>query len=115
MKVNFDRGDIILIDFDPSLGSEIKGSRPALVVSSKEFHQLGFTLICPITRGEAFMARSNGFAVSLAGTGCKTDGLVVAYQARIVDYRQRNIKRIEKAPIYITDQVQDIIDSIVHD
>lgn len=115
MRVNFDRGDIVLIDFDPSLGSEIKGSRPALVVSSKEFHQLGFALLCPITRGEAFMARSNGFAVSLAGTGCKTDGVIVAYQVRTVDYRQRNIKRIENVPDYIISEVQDIIDSIVHD
>ncbi|OBX08208.1 growth inhibitor PemK [Gallibacterium salpingitidis] len=115
MKINFDRGDIVLIDFDPSLGGEIKGSRPALVISSKDFHKLGFALICPITQGASFTARNNGFAVPLSGTGCTTNGIVVAYQARIVDYRQRNIKRIEKAPDYITNEVQDIIDAIVHD
>lgn len=115
-RAAFERGDIVRIDFDPVLGSEIKGvSRPALVISSKDFNSRGFMLVCPITQGEASLARENGFAVSLSGTGCKTNGIVVAYQPRVVDFRQRNVKKIEVAPSYIVEEVQDIIDAIVHD
>ncbi|MCF7529345.1 type II toxin-antitoxin system PemK/MazF family toxin [Neisseria lisongii] len=112
----FDRGDIIRINLNPTVGKEIQGNyRPALVLSSKVFHCLGFAMVAPITQGNADLARNNGFAVSLLGTPCETQGIVLGHQVRIVDFKERSAQKIETAPTYIVEEVQDIVDSILHD
>lgn len=115
-KASFKRGDIISVCLNPVVGKEIQGDRrPALVLSSAEFHALGFMMIAPITQGNAELSRNNGFAVTLSGTGCETQGVIVAYQARIIDFRNRQAKKIETAPNYVVTEVQDIIDAILKD
>ncbi|MFZ7173416.1 type II toxin-antitoxin system PemK/MazF family toxin [[Pasteurella] aerogenes] len=115
-KQYFKRGDIITVCLNPVVGSELQGEqRPALVLSDSEFHKLGFMMIAPITQGNAELARENGFAVTLAGTGCRTQGIVVAYQARTIDFRGRNAKRVETVPDYILSEVQDIVEAILKD
>src|SRR5579863_2710675 len=45
-----DTGDLIWTDFDPTLGREQAGRRPALVVSPATFTEnTGFAIVCPIT------------------------------------------------------------------
>lgn len=44
------KGDIVWIDFDPSIGNKTQNKRPGVVVSRYEFHRKAmFTVICPIT------------------------------------------------------------------
>ncbi|WP_249960597.1 type II toxin-antitoxin system PemK/MazF family toxin [Histophilus somni] len=115
-KYNFKRGDIITVCLNPVVGNELQGeSRPALVLSDHTFHNLGFMMIAPITQGNAALARNNGFAVTLSGTGCKTQGVIVAYQARIIDFKGRNAKKVESVPDYILAETQDIIEAILKD
>lgn len=65
----FDRGDIVWIDFEPSVGTEQKGTRPALVLSPKEVNRMVGHFICvPISQG-ANLNRTLGFTVSLIGAG----------------------------------------------
>ena len=43
-------GDLIWTDFDPTVGREQAGRRPALVISPAAFTlNTGFVLVCPIT------------------------------------------------------------------
>ena len=45
-----DAGDLVWMEFSPTLGREQSGRRPALVVSPRAFHaNTGFALVCPIT------------------------------------------------------------------
>jgi mRNA interferase MazF len=39
------RGEIWLVNFDPTLGSEIKKTRPAIILSGQPFNQLRRTVI----------------------------------------------------------------------
>lgn len=115
-KQNFTRGDIITVCLNPVVGSELQGEkRPALVLSDSKFHKLGFMMIAPITQGNAELARANGFAVTLSGTGCKTQGIIVAYQTRTIDFRGRNAKKVESVPDYVLSEVQDIVEAILKD
>ncbi|WP_241549818.1 type II toxin-antitoxin system ChpB family toxin [Acidithiobacillus sulfuriphilus] len=98
------RGDIWHIDLDPALGSEQRGSRPALILSPAPFNRLGLFLACPITQGGEF-ARTHGFTVSLSGTGTTTQGVILVHQARMLDYRERNARFVEHAPDEITEDV----------
>ena len=47
----YEQGDIIEVDFDPTLGHEPKKMRPALVVSVGYFNNVlsSLTVVCPIT------------------------------------------------------------------
>ncbi|MBB3360656.1 type II toxin-antitoxin system ChpB family toxin [Mitsuaria sp. TWR114] len=93
----FDRGDIVAVPFDPTLGREQRGARPALVLTPQAFNRLGDVLVAPITQGGDF-ARHAGFAVMLTGTGCKTQGAVLINKIRMMDLEARQARRIERAP-----------------
>lgn len=47
---NIHQGDILWLDFSPSVGSEMRGRHPALVVSSDLYNQkTSYIIVCPIT------------------------------------------------------------------
>jgi mRNA interferase ChpB len=53
------RGDIYLVDLDPTAGREQQGSRPVLVVSPTEFNEAtNLPVVCPITNGGDFARRA---------------------------------------------------------
>ena len=95
----FDRGDIVTVPLDPAICHAQRGTRRALVLTTKEFNKLGDVLIAPITQGGDF-ARYAGFAVSLTGTGCKTQGVALVNKIRMLDPAAR---KVERAPQEVID------------
>ena len=103
-----DRGDIIWLDFEPSVGKEITKRRPAYVVSRKAFNEhTRFALVAPITS----TVRNVRLEVALEGT--KTQGAILAYQMKSFDFEQRQATLIEKAPAPIIAAVTQIMQVIV--
>ena len=98
----FDRGDVVSVPLDPAIGHEQRGTRPALVLTTKEFNRLGDVLIAPITQGGEF-SRYAGFAVSLMGTGCKTQGVALLNQIRMLDLNARKARKVERVPQAVLD------------
>ena len=98
----FDRGDIVNVPLDPTVGHEQRGTRPALVLTTKEFNRLGDVLVAPITQGGDF-ARYAGFAVTLSGTGCKTQGVALVNKIRMLDLAARKARKVERAPQEVID------------
>ncbi len=99
-----ERGDIYLVSLDPTLGHEQQGARPVLVISATAFNRLTKTpIVLPITNGGAF-ARTAGFAVSLAGAGTQTTGVIRCDQPRALDLAARRARRLESAPGEIVDE-----------
>ena len=98
----FERGDIVSVPLDPAMGHEQRGTRPALVLTTKVFNKLGDVLVAPITQGGDF-SRHAGFAVSLAGSGCKTQGVALVNKIRMLDLAARKARKVERVP-------QDVID-----
>lgn len=101
----FDRGDIVSVPLDPAMGHEQRGTRPALVLTTKEFNKLGDVLVAPITQGGDF-ARYAGFAVTLTGTGCKTQGAALVNKIRMLDLAARKARKVERVP-------QEVIDDAI--
>ena len=82
------RGDIWLVNLDPAIGSEIKKSRPCVVVSPPEMHDhIRTTLIAPMTT----RSRPAPFRVPLTPAGKR--GLILLDQMRAVD-KARLAKRL---------------------
>ena len=99
----YDRGDVVSVPLDPGMGHEQRGTRPALVLTSKVFNNLGDVLVAPITQGGDF-SRHAGFAVSLTGTGCKTQGVALINKVRMLDLVARKARRVERAPQTVIDE-----------
>jgi mRNA interferase ChpB len=98
----FELGDIVNVPLDPVMGHEQRGTRPALVLTSKEFNKLGDVLVAPITQGGDF-ARYAGFAVSLSCTGCKTQGAALVNKIRMLDLAARKARKVERVPQEVID------------
>lgn len=82
------RGEIWLVNLDPTVGSEIKKTRPCVVVSPVEMHgQLRTVIVAPMTT----KSRPAPFRVPVTHAGKK--GLILLDQVRTVD-KARLAKRI---------------------
>ena len=99
----FDRGDVVSVPLEPAIGHEQRGTRPALVLTTKDFNKLGDVLVAPITQGGDF-SRHAGFAVSLTGTGSRTQGVAPINKVRMPDLAARKARRIERAPQAVIDE-----------
>ena len=95
------RGEIWTVDLNPVKGREQAGVRPVLVLSPADDT---LAIVLPISQGIT-LARSQGFAVSLTGAGTQTQGVVICNQPRTVALRERNGRRVEAVPAFITDEV----------
>jgi len=97
------RGDIYMVDLEPTQGREQRGYRPVLIVSPDDFNQAtGLPVVVPITNGGDF-ARRIRFAISLFGT--KTTGVIRCDQPRVLDLNVRKGCWVESLPKSILDEV----------
>lgn len=86
------RSDIVWLDFEPSSGREITKRRPAFIISREAFHRsTGFTIVAPITSTK----RGNRLEVELERVN--TQGSVLVYQMKSLDFEARELKLIERA------------------
>jgi mRNA-degrading endonuclease toxin of MazEF toxin-antitoxin module len=100
-----ERGEVWLVDLDPTAGHEQRGRRPVLIVSPTRFNAVTrVPVVLPITTGGNF-ARTRGFAVPLSGAGTRTTGVVRCDQPRALDLAARNGTRLERLPDEITADV----------
>lgn len=100
------QGDIIWLDFDPTLGSEQKGSRPALVVSNNTYNQRikNFALVVPIT------SKITNFPLHVTlNDNNKVKGQIMCEQVKMVDLSARSYKLVESLELRVLDKVLKII------
>jgi len=82
------RGDIFLVDLDPTRGHEIRKTRPCLVVSPDELNQhVNTFIVAPLTTG------SHAYPFRVPCTFQGKTGHVVLDQLRTVD-RERLVRRL---------------------
>ncbi len=86
------RGEVHLVRLDPTLGSEIRKTRPCLIVSPDELNRhLRTAIIAPMTtRGQAYPWR-------VACRFKRRSGFVALDQLRTVD-TERLVKRLGRLP-----------------
>lgn len=110
----FERGDIVVVDLEPVVGSEIGKARPVLVLTTKEFNRMGDVLVAPISQGGDY-SRHHGFAVSLTGTGCKTQGVALVNKMWMMDLVSRKAKKIERVPQVVLDDALSRLATLFED
>ena len=106
-----EKGDFVIVTFDPRAGHEQKGRRPALVVSNTLFNRhTGLAIACPVTH----TFRNIPLHVAIPGA-CSLTGYVMAEQIKSVDYTARRVMFVEKAPGSLLDEVLSILDACLYD
>jgi len=99
---------LVVLTFDPQVGHEQKGRRPALIISNEVFNKaLGLALACPITN----TYRDFPFHVEVSSD--KLTGFIMTEQIKSIDFKARKVKFIEKVDEKTLNQVLGITESII--
>lgn len=95
--------DVVLVNLDPTIGSEMKKTRPCVVLSPNEMNKyLKTIVIAPMT------SSSKDYPTRIKVVQNGQDGWVVIDQIRTID-RNRIIKRFETLTSKEVEQVKNVI------
>ena len=84
------RGDLIWLQFNPHVGHEQAGHRPAVVISPSSYNRrVGLALCCPVTS----QVKGYPFEVLLP-PGRGVEGAILSDQIKSLDWRVRKARRI---------------------
>ncbi len=97
------RGEVWQVNLDPTVGSEIRKSRPCVVISPPELHDHLRTVIVALMSSKGFEAP---FRVAL--TFKDTSGQILLDQLRTVD-KSRLAKRLGAIPTDVLEQTLQIL------
>lgn len=93
------RGDVFLVELEPTRGREIRETRPCLVVSPDELNgHLRTVIVAPMTTG------GHRYPFRVACRFQKKDGFIVADQVRTVDAERlvRKLGRVSSSALAAT-------------
>ena len=105
-------GSIWLVSFDPSVGAEIRKTRPAVIVSGTAFNRRRKLTVLPITSSSP-NERLLPVVVAVspnAGNGLTTDSYIVCVDPMTFD-KQRLVKRLGLLDLERIEQVQSVLRS----
>ena|SRR5258708_37356265 len=102
------RGDIWLVDFDPTRGREQAGTRPALVVSVDPFNAgpADLIIVCPVT-SKAKGIRSH-VPIFPPEAGLSQPSFIKCEDVRSVS-QERFIRRLGMTALFTMHQVEDTL------
>lgn len=106
MAMGVKRWDVHLVNLDPTIGSEIRKTRPCLIISPDEANEhIRTVIVAPMTTG----GRSYPTRVSCRFGG--RDGQVVLDQIRTVD-KDRLVKRLDRLERVTQAQVLNVLSEL---
>jgi mRNA interferase MazF len=102
-----DAGDIIWLNFDPQVGHEQAGHRPAVVLSPARYNRLTGMLVCvPMTT----RVKGYTFEVRIAGN---RGGVALADQVKSFDWRARRATAKGRASAAELDEIRAKLRALV--
>ena len=97
------RFDVYLVNLDPTFGTEIKKTRPCIVISPDEMNNsLSTVLIAPMT------TTLRNYPTRVKINFQATEGEIVLDQIRAID-KKRLVKKLGKTPSHTADEVLKIL------
>ncbi len=100
------RGEVWLVNLDPTIGQEVKKTRPAVVVSSNSIGKLPLKIVVPITdwnppyAGYPWMI----YLVPDKQNGLTKKSVADTFQVRSVD-QARLVKKLGQLPELVMDEI----------
>lgn len=101
--------DIFLISLDPTIGHEIKKSRPCVIISPDEMNKyISTVIIAPMT------SKSHSYPTRIPIKFMGKNGWIVLDQLRTVD-KKRLIKKFGRLDQKTTDKIKSVIKQMLVD
>ena len=98
-----DAGDLVWLDFDPQVGREQAGRRPAIVLSPAAYNERSsLAIVCPIT------SRVKGYPFEVAlPKGLAIAGVILTDHLKNLDWRARRAEKVGDAPKQVLEDIRD--------
>jgi len=111
MTINPQKGEIWQVNLDPTIGQEIKKTRPVIIISSNIYNPIALRIIIPITTWQdKFIDRP--FMVKISQDN--NNGLVQDSAGNVLQIRSISTQRfIKKIGIISPEIMSDILDSLM--
>ena len=104
-----DTGDLVWLTFDPQVGHEQAGRRPALILSPRSYNRKsGLALGCPLTN----QVKQCPFEVPLP-PGCGASGAILADQLKSLYWSARRAAKIGRVSQPTLDEVFARLDPLL--
>lgn len=104
------RGEIWLVNFDPTIGSEIKKTRPAVIISAQPFNRLRRTLVV-IPLSSAHRKTEFPLLIAMASSGLPSVAVVDQLKAAA---KERFIRKLGTATLEEMEQISDALTTLLH-
>jgi mRNA interferase MazF len=93
---------VVWLDFDPQVGHEQAGHRPALVLSHREYNlKAGLAIVCPMT---SQVDKPWPFLVRI-----DENSAVIADQVKCIDWRGRHARVKGRLPAHVLERVTALL------
>jgi mRNA interferase MazF len=93
------RGDLYWVNLDPTIGSEIKKTRPCVVISPDAANQAGpLVIVAPVSKAEGKKAFFHEVLLPKGTAGLSFDWKIKVFQLRCVDKGRLGPNRIGALP-----------------
>lgn len=105
VKINIKRGDIVLVNLDPVVGSEQGKIRPVLIVQNNISNEYSpTTIIAPITSKEYSKEFPTNVFISKKDSKLSKDSTILLNQIRTID-KMRILKKLSHLENYLMKKV----------
>ncbi len=99
------RGDVVWIDFNPQVGREQAGRRPAVVLSPERYNgRVGLAILCPVTN----QVKGYPFEVAIPD-GLGVSGVILSDQIKSLDWRRRNAEIVGRLP---SETIETVLENV---
>jgi mRNA interferase MazF len=96
-----DRGSLVWLLFSPHAGREQGGRRPAIVLTTRGYHELSdLAIVCPVT------SRERGWSTEVKlPPGLPISGVVLVDHIRSIDRDARKLEKIGEVPESVMEEI----------
>jgi mRNA interferase MazF len=103
-----DRGELVWVTLDPTLGHEQRGRRPAIILSPQAYNaKSGLALVCPVT------SHIKEYPFEVRCMVQKTESVILVDQIRAIDWQARMVTKIAKASPKVLQEVETLLKKVL--
>ena len=104
------RGELYWVNLDPTIGSEIRKTRPCVVISPDTANEAGpLVIVAPVSKAEGKKVFFHEVFVPKGIAGLAFDSKVKVFQLRCVDKRRLSPNRIGALPPDLVERLDEKI------
>ncbi|MBW1902263.1 MAG: type II toxin-antitoxin system PemK/MazF family toxin [Deltaproteobacteria bacterium] len=104
------RGDIYWINLDPTIGAEIKKTRPCVIISPDAANQSGpLVIVAPITKAEGKKVHFHEILLPKESSTLQYNSKIKVFQLRCVDKKRLSKSKIGSISMYLIKELDEKI------